>query len=336
MMETPRSYQERFEREFLSQYAALSENSRGRRFPLAACDIRTEYQRDRDRIIHSKSFRRLKHKTQMFLSPGGDHYRTRLTHTMEVAQIARTISRALRLNEDLTEAIALGHDLGHTPFGHSGERALNKILQEQGGFRHNEQSERVVCYLENGAKGLNLTYEVIDGIAHHTGDVMPCTLEGCVVRMSDRIAYLNHDIQDAVGAGILRSEDIPRSCQKTLGYTHGQRIDTLIRDCIASSMGRDHITMSEGIASAMMELRSYMFTHVYNNTSDMEMDRRVKHVIDHLFAYYMQHTDLLPEAYALQREHFGVQQAVADYIAGMTDRYAIASFEQSFVPRPRN
>jgi len=333
--ETPRSYQERFEREFLSPRAAKSENTRGRAREISPCDIRTEYQRDRDRIIHSKSFRRLKHKTQMFLSPGGDHFRTRLTHTMEVSQIARTISRALRLNEDLTEAIALGHDLGHTPFGHSGERALDSILKAQGGFRHNEQSERVVCFLEGDGKGLNLTYEVIDGIAHHTGDVMPCTLEGCVVRLSDRIAYLNHDIQDAVGAGILRNEDIPSSCLETLGYTHGQRIDTLIRDCVKESFDRDTIQMSDEIGGAMMELRTFMFSNVYNNTSDLEMDRRARHVIDHLFAYYMQHTELLPETYARQRDRFGIQQAVADYVAGMTDRYAIADFERAFVPRPR-
>lgn len=335
MTETPRSYQERFEREFLSPRAAKSENTRGRAREISPCDIRTEYQRDRDRIIHSKSFRRLKHKTQMFLSPGGDHYRTRLTHTMEVSQIARTISRALRLNEDLTEAIALGHDLGHTPFGHSGERALDSILKAQGGFRHNEQSERVVCFLEGDGKGLNLTYEVIDGIAHHTGDVMPCTLEGCVVRLSDRIAYLNHDIQDAVGAGILQNEDIPSSCLETLGYTHGQRIDTLIRDCVKTSRDSDTIAMSEEIGGAMMELRTFMFSHVYNNTSDLEMDRRARHVIDHLFAYYMQHTELLPETYARQRDRFGIQQAVADYVAGMTDRYAIADFERAFVPKPR-
>lgn len=335
MTETPRSYQERFEREFLSPRAAKSENTRGRAREISPCDIRTEYQRDRDRIIHSKSFRRLKHKTQMFLSPGGDHFRTRLTHTMEVSQIARTISRALRLNEDLTEAIALGHDLGHTPFGHSGERALDSILKAQGGFRHNEQSERVVCFLEGDGNGLNLTYEVIDGIAHHTGDVMPCTLEGCVVRLSDRIAYLNHDIQDAVGAGILQNEDIPSSCLETLGHTHGQRIDTLIRDCVKESFDSDTIAMSDEIGGAMMELRTFMFSHVYNNTSDLEMDRRARHVIDHLFAYYMQHTELLPKTYARQRDRFGIQQAVADYVAGMTDRYAIADFERAFVPRPR-
>jgi dGTPase len=332
----PRIQQERFEREFLSDRAAKSYASRGRERPIAPCDIRTEFQRDRDRIIHSNSFRRLKHKTQMFLSPSGDHYRTRLTHTMEVSQIARTISRALRLNEDLTEAIALGHDLGHTPFGHSGERALDTMLRETGGFRHYEQSGRVVRYLENYGEGLNLTAEVIDGIEHHTGDVWPMTLEGCVVRLSDRIAYLNHDIQDAIGAGVLQAEELPQECLEILGRTHGVRIDTMIRDCIVTSMNTDTITMSEPIRKSTEQLRAFMFSHVYNNTSDLQMDGRVHHVMENLYVYFLAHPQLLPRSYAVQRERFGDSQAVVDYIAGMTDRFAVAQFERLFVPAPRN
>ena len=331
-----REQQEELENRYLSEYAMKSSESRGRDREIAPCKYRTVFQRDRDRILHSDSFRRLKYKTQMFLSPSGDHFRTRLTHTMEVSQIARTISRALALNEDLTEAIALGHDLGHTPFGHSGERALDYILADYGGFRHYEQSGRVVRYLENHGTGLNLTYEVIDGIEHHTGKVLPSTLEGQVVRYSDRIAYLNHDIQDAIGAGILDESQIPKELLEILGHKHGERIDTMIADCITASMNQPMISLSVEIGDAMNRLRSFMFANVYNRTSDKEMDRRVEHVIASLFRFYSAHMELLPPSYLQQVEVFGEKQAVTDYIAGMTDRYAISQFEKYFVPSPRN
>lgn len=336
MTENLRQRQEALEREILADWATKSGESAGREHMISPCDIRTEFQRDRDRIIHCKSFRRLKHKTQMFLSPGGDHYRTRLTHTMEVSQIARTISRALRLNEDLTEAIALGHDLGHTPFGHSGERALNEILKNDGGFRHNEQSGRVVRYLERGGQGLNLTREVIDGIVHHTGELWPKTPEGCVVRYCDRIAYLNHDIQDAIGAGVLRAEELPTECLRVLGKTHGERIDTMIRDCVAQSERARRICMSEEVGGSMMELRAFMFEHVYLVTSDAAMDRRVLHVMQNLYEHFRAHMDELPDSYAAQCESFGDAVAVSDYIAGMTDRYAVAKFGEVFLPMPAN
>jgi len=245
---------QRFEAEFLSPYAVKSQDSRGRQHPLPPCEVRTDFQRDRDRIIHSKAFRRLKHKTQVFIAPEGDHYRTRLTHTLEVAQIARTIARALRLNEDLTEAIALGHDLGHTPFGHAGEQALNELLA--GGFRHYEQSLRVVDVLE-GDQGLNLTYEVRDGILKHTGDAEPETLEGMVVKISDRIAYINHDIDDALRAGIIKAEELPRDCVELLGREHSKRINSMVRDTIEYSLGQPRVAMSPAVGDATKKLQIF-------------------------------------------------------------------------------
>ena len=281
---TIRAISEKVERETLSPFATLSEHSKGRLRPIVECDIRTDFQRDRDRIIHAKSFRRLKHKTQVFLAPAGDHYRTRLTHTMEVSQIARTIARALRLNEDLTEATALAHDLGHTPFGHSGENVLNEICA--GGFRHYEQSLRVIDFLENGT-GLNLTFEVRDGVLNHAGDHEAETLEGKIIKLADRIAYINHDIDDAVRGGIIQAEAIPKDCTDVLGRTHGDRIDTMIHDIINTSLGKPFVKMSDEIYSAMMNLRSFMFASVYTNNVAKGEDEKAKNVVYMLFDTFM-------------------------------------------------
>lgn len=324
-----RQYQENLEKQLLSPYASLSSESRGRQIPIEKCPIRTEYQRDRDRIIHCKSFRRLKHKTQVFLQPEGDHYRTRLTHTLEVSQIARTISRALRLNEDLTEAIAMGHDLGHTPFGHTGEDVLNKITSC--GFEHNKQSLRVVDVLE-GESGLNLTYEVRDGILEHKKSGKPSTLEGCVVSLADRIAYINHDIDDAIRAGVLTFEDLPTDCIKALGDTHGKRINTMIVDVITESFGKPMISMSETIESATGELRSFMFGHVYTNPKAKSEESKVVGLLKMLFTHFMDQPETLPQEYCRHIERYGKEQVVCDYIAGMTDRYAIKVFENLFLP----
>lgn len=321
---TLREELENRERQWLAPAAKLSSESEGRRFPIGKCDLRTDFQRDRDRIIHCKSFRRLKHKTQVFLSPNGDHYRTRLTHTLEVSQVARTISRCLRLNEDLTEAIALGHDLGHTPFGHAGERALRECMSR--GFDHNEQSLRVVDILEP----LNLTYEVRNGILCHTGeDKCADTLEGRVVRVADRIAYINHDIDDALRAGVITQEELPADILRLLGETHGQRIDTLIRDVIHNS-GED-IAMSEEIGGAMYRLREFMFENVYSQKSAAKKEEaKAEDTIKRLFEYYYSHTDMLPkDLIALESDK---EQLVCDYIAGMTDRYAIEEYIALFVP----
>lgn len=322
---------EQLEEKTLSRFAALSKNSRGRMINEEKCDIRTDYQRDRDRIVHSKAFRRLKHKTQVFISPEGDHYRTRLTHTLEVSQIARTIARALRLNEDLTEAIALGHDLGHTPFGHSGETVLDCICTH--GFRHNQQSLRVVDLLERKG-GLNLTFEVRDGIVNHTGEDLPCTLEGQVVRHADRIAYINHDIDDAIRAGILTKEELPYEYIKLLGETSSKRIGTMIRDIIASSEGKQAVTMSSEIGNATMKLREYMFQNVYIGSAAKIEERKAKNIIGELFSYIKTHPDLLPEELKLLSDQFDIDKLVCDYIAGMTDRYAIKKFSDIFIPAP--
>ena len=327
---TPRERYEAWEAQWLSPHAVKSTQSRGRQKSIAPCALRTCFQRDRDRILHSKAFRRLKHKTQMFLAPSGDHYRTRLTHTMEVAQIARTIARALRLNEDLTEAIAMGHDLGHTPFGHTGERSLDAACSI--GFSHNVQSLRVVDVLEREGEGLNLCAEVRDGIAHHTGDTPPFTLEGRVVRFSDRIAYVNHDIDDAVRGGILCQDDIPRPLTDVLGETHGKRIDTMIRDVVAESEGKDEIAMSAGVGDALLSLRDFMFAKVYNRSINAEQEKKAAFVIQHLFAHYLDAPDALPEEYQRFAAHYGREQAVCDYIAGMSDQYALRSFQRLFVP----
>ena len=319
-----------YEKSFLCKDAFLTENTRGRLKGAEECPIRTEFQRDRDRIIHCKSFRRLMHKMQVFLAPEGDHYRTRLTHTLEVTQIARTIARALRLNEDLTEAAALGHDLGHTPFGHSGERALNDLLP--GGFRHNEQSLRVVDLLENGGEGLNLTYEVRNGILCHTGPIPAETFEGRIVKTADRIAYINHDIDDAVRAGIISAADIPEDISETLGRTHSERISTLVRAAIEHGT-ENGIGLTEPYADAMDRLRDFMFERVYYNEIAKSEDGKVAGMIEFLFEYFGAHPEQIPDEYTKYSLMDGVGKVTADYIAGLTDRYAIGCFEELFVPK---
>lgn len=332
---TIREQLEQREIEYLSPYASLSVNSKGRKREEPQCDIRPVYQRDRDRILHCKAFRRLKQKTQVFLLPKGDHYRTRLTHTLEVSQTARTIAKALQLNEELVEAISLGHDLGHTPFGHAGERALNSVCPN--GFKHNEQSVRVVEVLEKDGKGLNLTWEVIDGIRNHQTVGRPATLEGQIVRLSDKIAYINHDIDDAVRGGIISEEDIPKDLRSTLGDSVRARLNTLIHDVITNSMGRPEIIMSGEVGDAMAELRKYMFKNVYVNPQAKGEETKAIQMIEKLYFYYEDHIDLLPKQY-LDRLDVGdtEEQIVCDYIAGMTDTYAVKKFEDLFVPKSWN
>ena len=320
------------QRTYLSPFAALSDNSKGRMREEPECDIRPAFSRDRDRILHCKSFRRMKHKTQVFLAPAGDHYRTRLTHTLEVAQIGRTIAKALRLNEDLTEAIALGHDLGHTPFGHAGERVLNELCE--GGFKHNEQSLRVVDLLEKDGRGLNLTWEVRDGIVNHQLGSMPATLEGQIVRLSDKIAYIHHDMDDAIRARILIEENVPDAIRGTLGKSTGERLDVLIHDVIVSSENRREIRMSEEKMAAMMDLREYMTEHLYRNPVAKSEERKTKGMIEGLFTFYTKHTEELP-AWSRQMIEDGTpaDRAVCDYIAGMTDQYAITKFTEIYIPK---
>ena len=320
---------EKNEEKILSPYATLSANTKGRQKEISTCDIRTDFQRDRDRIIHAKSFRRLKHKTQVFLAPAGDHYRTRLTHTREVSQIARTIARALRLNEDLTEAIALGHDLGHTPFGHTGEFILDEICSF--GFKHYNQSLRVVDFLENGT-GLNLTFEVRDGIKNHAGGNEAATLEGKIIKLADRIAYINHDIDDALRADIIKENDIPKKCVKVLGKSHGERINTLICDIVKTSADKPEILMSDEVFSAMMDLRKFMFETVYVDSEAKGEDEKARKVIRILFETFMEKPHLLGNLGA-DIERFGLEQTVCDYIAGMTDNFAIYKFNEIFVPK---
>lgn len=323
---------ERMEQENLSPYATLSKNSRGRDILEEQCDIRPVFQRDRDRILHCKAFRRLKNKTQVFLTPKGDHYRTRLSHTLEVSQNARTIAKALRLNEDLVEAIALGHDLGHTPFGHAGEHVLNELCED--GFRHNEQSVRTVEKLEKDGNGLNLTWEVRDGILNHQTKLMPHTLEGKIVRLSDKIAYINHDIDDAIRAQVLTEDDIPMELKKTLGFSTRQRLNTLIHNIIMNSRDRDDIIMSDEVQEAMVELRQFMFDHVYKNPVAKSEEVKAKAMLKQLFYYYMEHIELLPQKYLRMLENGEKKdRAVSDYIAGMTDQYAIAKFSEYFLPQ---
>ena len=314
----------------LSPLAAHARDSRGRETPMEPCPLRTDYQRDRDRILHCKSFRRLKFKTQVFLSPEGDHYRTRLTHTLEVAQVARTLARALRLNEDLTEAIALGHDLGHTPFGHIGERSLDELMPD--GFRHNEQSRRCVEVLENGGAGLNLTWEVRDGILCHSGKQFPATLEGQCVRRADRIAYLNHDLDDALRGGVLQPFELPADCLKVLGQTHGQRINTMILDIVENSQGQDVLTMSPLVQEAMDGLREFMFERVYRDKWRAAEEHRCDLVMTQLFHYYSEHPGEMPEEYVLIGYREGMERVVCDFLSGMTDRYAVRTYQQLFVP----
>ncbi|MBQ0079309.1 MAG: deoxyguanosinetriphosphate triphosphohydrolase [Eubacterium sp.] len=327
-----REIQQEREYQVLSSFACKAKESKGRAMDEEQCTIRTDFQRDRDRIIHSKSFRRLMHKTQVFLAPEGDHYRTRLTHTIEVSQIARTIARGLGMNEDLTEAIAMGHDLGHTPFGHSGEAVLNEI--HEGGFKHNVQSLRVVDLLESRTdrRGMNLTYEVRDGIVNHTGSVTPCTVEGQIVKTSDRIAYINHDIDDAIRSGIISLEDLPKEAIGILGTTHKLRIDTLVRDMIENSWEKPYAALTEEKAGAMNELRTYMFKNVYNNNEVKKVEdlHKVQTVIESLYTYFTEHLTELPTEYYQMTSEFGGTDIVKDYIAGMTDRYALTTYEKIF------
>ena len=323
---------ERQEHRRLNPLAAFADKSAGRpRFePDREEDVRTCYQRDIDRIVHSKSFRRLMHKTQVFLQPEGDHYRTRMTHTLEVARIASTITRALGLNEDLAEAIAMGHDLGHTPFGHAGEVALTKCLGKP--FRHNEQSLRVVDYLEKDGMGLNLTHEVRNGILCHTGDPWPDTLEGIIVRRSDQIAYVNHDIDDAIRAGILTNDDIPREITDILGHDHSTRVNTLVTDIIRVSREAGTVVLSPEVEKALKDLRSFMFDNVYRNPVAKGEESKAKDMLQRLFDYYIAHPEALPEDFHPQLSFDGMERTVCDYIAGMTDNYAIDKYTEIFIP----
>ena len=323
---------EKLEIEYLSPYAAHSAASKGRLREEEQCDIRPVYQRDRDRILHSKSFRRLKDKTQVFLSPEGDHYRTRLTHTLGVSQNARTIAKALRMNEDLVEAIALGHDLGHTPFGHAGERALNAVCPY--GFRHSEQSVRTVDILEKNGQGLNLTIEVRDGILNHQTKGMPQTLEGKIVRFSDKIAYIHHDMDDAIRAGILKESDVPKEIAEVIGYTTGERLDHFIHDIVSTSYGKNDIMMSEPVAEAMKKLRQFMFERVYQNKEAKSEEGKAEMLIQTLYSYYRHHLELLPDdLIGLIRDGEPEEMIVCDYIGAMTDRFAVAKYEEIYIPK---
>lgn len=330
---TIREEMEQREHALLSPYAAFSDQSAGRDRPEAPCDIRPVYQRDRDRILHSRSFRRLKNKTQVFLTPKGDHYRTRMSHTLEVSQNARTIAKALHLNEALVEAIALGHDLGHAPFGHVGEYILNRLCE--GGFRHNEQSVRIVEKLEKHGKGLNLTKEVRDGILNHQMSSTPMTLEGRIVRLSDKIAYINHDVDDAIRAGILCEEDIPAKFREVLGNSVRMRLNTLIHNIVTNSMGKNEIRMSEETEQAMKGLRQFMFEHLYHNPVAKGEENKAKELLERLFCYYMEHLEQMPQQFTdMITDGEKQDRVVCDYIAGMTDQYAIAKFNEYFVPAP--
>ena len=329
---TVREELERMEHRKLNPLAAFADKSRGRpRYeePREE-DVRTCYQRDIDRIVHSKAFRRLMHKTQVFLQPEGDHYRTRMTHTLEVARIASTITRALGLNEDLAEAIAMGHDLGHTPFGHAGEVALSECWGQP--FRHNEQSLRVVDYLEKDGHGLNLSYEVRDGILCHTGDKYPDTLEGLIVRRSDQIAYVNHDIDDAIRAGILTNDDIPRAISDVLGHNHSQRINTLVCDIIRTSMEAGAVCLTPQVEKALKDLRSFMFERVYRNPVAKGEETKARAMLQRLYEYYISHPEALPEDFHPQLSFDGLGRTVCDYIAGMTDNYAVDKYTEIFIP----
>ena len=329
---TVRQELERQEHRRLNPLASFADQSRGRprQEPEREEDVRTCYQRDIDRIVHSKAFRRLMHKTQVFLQPEGDHYRTRMTHTLEVARIASTITRALGLNEDLAEAVAMGHDLGHTPFGHAGEVALTKCLGKP--FCHNEQSLRVVDVLEKDGQGLNLTHEVRNGILCHTGDPWPETMEGQIVRRSDQIAYVNHDIDDAIRAGILTNDDIPRQITDLLGHDHSTRINTLVIDAIQTSREAGSIQLSPAIDKALKDLRSFMFENVYRNPVAKGEESKAKDMLTRMFDYYIHHPEALPEDFQPQLSFDGMERTVCDYIAGMTDNYAVDKFNEIFVP----
>ncbi len=324
---------ERMEQYNLSPHAALSMDSKGRLKEEEPCDIRPVYQRDRDRILHSKSFRRLKDKTQVFLTPEGDHYRTRLTHTLEVSQNARTIAKALRMNEDLVEAIALGHDLGHTPFGHAGERALNQISPT--GFKHSDQSVRTVDVLEKGTQGLNLTFEVRDGIRNHQTEGMPATLEGKIVRLSDKIAYIHHDMDDAMRGNILTEQDVPKEICEVIGYTTRDRLDHFIHDIVTNSANKSDIQMSVEVSLALGKLRKFMFERVYTNKDAKSEEKKAEVLMETLFEYYRKHIELLPPDLVRLMEERGEsrEQIVCDYLASMTDRFAIAQYEEIYIPK---
>ncbi len=329
---TIRENVEQWERDYLSPYATLSVNSKGRLKPEEQCDIRPVFQRDRDRIIHCKAFRRLKDKTQVFLTPEGDHYRTRLTHTLEVSQTARTIAKSLRLNEELVEAIALGHDLGHTPFGHAGERALNRVCPF--GFEHSEQSVRTVDRLEKGGQGLNLTYEVRDGILNHQTIGKPHTLEGKVVRLSDKIAYIHHDMDDAVRGGILTEEDVPMEIREVLGTGTTVRLDHFIHDIVTNSMGKNDIVMSEEVANAMKNIRQFMFERVYTNPAAKAEETKAEVLMETLYQHYLKHIDDLPEEFLnLLSEGEPRERVVCDYVGAMSDRFAISVYEEIYIPK---
>lgn len=327
---------EQREKEILSPFASLASNSKGRKVFEAKCDIRTEFQRDRDRIIHSKAFRRLKHKTQVFISPEGDHFRTRLTHTLEVSQIGRTIARALNLNEDLVEAISLGHDLGHTPFGHTGEAILNELHPR--GFKHYEQSLRVVDFLEHNKnrQGLNLTYEVREGIINHSGKCPSRSLEGQIVKLSDRIAYINHDIDDAIRANIIDERNLPKDCIEVLGSSHGVRINNMILDIVNMSLNKNEVKMSPKIGEKTEKLREYMFKNVYYNNIAKSEEKKAEYIIKELYKFYLKSPDEMPfeYQYSYSLENSSLEDRICDYIAGMTDRYVIHVFENLFVPKP--
>ena len=328
-MDCPRIVSENIERQTLSCYAALCCNSKGRRVSETPCEMRTDFQRDRDRIIHCKAFRRLKHKTQVFLSPESDHYRTRLTHTLEVAQIARTVARALRLNEDLTESVALGHDLGHTPFGHAGERALNSL--NKNGFTHFEQSVRVCEKVEKDGEGLNLTYEVLDGILHHTRGEWAHTLEGKIVRVSDRVAYINHDIDDAIRAGVISEGDIPDEIIKNLGRNKSERINTLVKSIVNNSDG--DIQMDSNTEKYYNMLHEFLFEKVYTNPLAKSEESKVYGIVSGLFEFFLNNPEKMTREYKKIFESEGAERAVTDYIAGMTDHYAISVYSNIFIPK---
>ena len=319
------------EKNTLSKYAFLTANTKGREIPCTPCENRTEFQRDRDRIIHSQSFRRLMNKTQVFLAPAGDHYRTRLTHTLEVTQIARIIARALSLNEDLTEAAALGHDLGHTPFGHAGEAAIQVCFSSD--FTHYKQSLRVVEKLENNGEGLNLTYEVKDGILNHTGKCMASTLEGIIVKFADRIAYINHDIDDACRAGILSNDDIPKEISEVLGTRHSERINTMVTSVINASYDKPYINMTDEVGDAMDKLREFLFDRVYLNPVAKGEESKAQEMLVKLFEYYVKNPQKMPSFYLKYAEDEGIERCVCDFISGMTDRYAIETYQDLFVPK---
>ncbi len=323
---------EEWEKEYLSPYASLSKHSKGRDRAEEQCDIRPVYQRDRDRILHSKAFRRLKDKTQVFLTPEGAHYRTRLTHTLEVSQNARTIAKALRLNEDLVEAIALGHDLGHTPFGHAGERALNRVCPL--GFAHHKQSVRMVELLEKGGTGLNLTWEVRDGILNHKTSTIPSTLEGKIVRLSDKIAYIHHDMDDAIRGKILTEKDVPKRIGKLLGMTARLRLDSFIHDIVSASSGKNDICMSPQVEEAMRELRRFMFLSVYQNNEVKKEEAKAERLVETLYQYFMDYPMRMSQEFIHLIEEKGepTERVVCDYIASMTDRFAIAKYNELFIP----